>query len=171
MPKIVERMILIVDSLSNYQKRPNITPEMQHMLDEGKKQGNAFLKNFLNKIAKSPPALYKLAFEMRMQDTEDDKYTKLFLGMINPDNLSTLMKEIIFANKKNPQGDGLVWTSYDRYKILCGADFRFVLKYKDGKPYVILEDQEEQRPQTDQWQMDILNKLNDVSSYFNKSYN
>ena len=92
--------------------------------------------------------------------------------MIKPELLSNLFKEIILANKKKEDGTGLEWSGPDRYKLLCGQDYRFVMKYKDGSPYVILDEQSDtEKPEVDQWQLDILNKLNDVSSFLNRSYN
>lgn len=59
--------------------------------------------------------------------------------MITPCYLSPLIKEIILANKLDEESEKLVWSSSHRYKIYCGPDDQFVLKYKDGKPYVILD--------------------------------
>lgn len=71
------------------------------MLEEAKKRGNHFLRQFLNSIAKYNPSLMVFAYELRMADNKEDKYTKLFLSMITPAHLSPLLKEIILANRKN----------------------------------------------------------------------
>jgi len=95
------------------------------------------------------------AFELRMADNKEDKYTKMFLDLISPEYLSPLLKDIILSNKRSNETNELAWASLDRYKLLCGQDFRFVMKYKDGNPYVILDEQPKdiQEPDADDWQM------------------
>ena len=46
------------------------------------------------------------------------------------------------------------------------------MKYKDGKPYAIIEDKPEDdlAPESNQHMMSLLNKINNVGAVFNKSY-
>lgn len=81
-----------------------------------------------------------LAYEMRMADTENDKYTNHFFNLITKTNLNSLLKDLVLANKKDDETKELVWASTDRYKLMAGPDFRFVMKYKNESPYVILEE-------------------------------
>ena len=64
----IQKMIQIVDSISNFQQRPNKTPDQERMLNEAKVRGDNFLKNLLNNIAKYNPTLIVFAYELRMAD-------------------------------------------------------------------------------------------------------
>ena len=171
--KVVEYMIAIVDSLYNYEQRKDKTPDQVRMLEEASKRGKHFLRQFLNSIAKYNPSLMVFAYELRMADNAEDKYTKMFLGMITPAHLSPLLKDIILANRRSETTNELVWGSPDRYKLLCGQEYQFVMKYKDGKPYVILDESatDAQPAQSDQWPMQIFNTLNNLSALCQRSYN
>lgn len=80
------------------------------------------------------------AYELRMQDEADDRFTKQLLEYIDDDNMNPLLKDIVFANKKNSDGSDLEWSNRDRYKLLCGKEFKFVMKYAFDEPYAILQE-------------------------------
>ena len=78
-----------------------------------------------------------------MADNEDDKFTHFLFNMIDAANLNRTLKDIILANKKNKDKTALEWSSSDRFKLMSGKGFQFVMKYKDGKPYALIEDRPE----------------------------
>ena len=121
----------------------------------------------MNNVSSFNVELLILAYELRLADEPDDRYTLSLLGKIPPENLSPLMREIILANKKKHDGTDLEWCTFDRYKLLCGPDFSFVMKYQGGSPYAIHEEEpKDAQAKPSDWQMRVFNNLEKAMTYF-----
>ena len=77
----------------------------------------------MNSLASNFRGLFIFSFYLRLNDNDDDKYTKMFLDYIKSTNLSPLIRKIIMSNRKNEEGNDLVWSSQSRFKLMCGKDF------------------------------------------------
>lgn len=93
-----------------------------------------------NQIVTNNALLLIFAYHLRAADNDQDKYTLLFFDMVQPASMNPLLRDIILSNKWNKDKKVHEWKSLDRYKLMCGPDFKFVMKYKDGWPYAILDD-------------------------------
>ena len=79
------------------------------------------------------------AYQLRIVDESDDRYTNKLLGYIKSENMNPLLKRIILANKRGNEPTELYWSTETQYKLTCGQAFNFVMKYEGGQPYAILD--------------------------------
>ena len=126
-------MIELVNNIACYEEKQDRTADEERNLAEAKTRGYNYLKQLMNNvIANCLRKLIIFSYYLRLEDHDDDRYTIKFLDLIKPDNLSPILKKIIMANRKDKEGQALVWSSQSKYKLMCGKDFEFVVKYKDG---------------------------------------
>ena len=81
--------------------------------------------------------LFFFLYELRMQDEQDDRYTNYLIALVQDQNIHPVMRFIIFANKKDGQNNELYWSASQDLRLICGRDFKFVMKYHGGSPYAI----------------------------------
>lgn len=106
------------------------TPDQERRLQDAQTKSDKFLKAFMNHISDNNAELMILAYELRLQDKDDDKFTNIVLGFIDEEKLIPLFREIILDNKKNQDGE-LSCSGTLNYRLKCGNDFNLIVKYKD----------------------------------------
>ena len=82
-----------------------------------------------------------------------------------------LFREIIMDNRKNDQGTDLTCSGQLNYMLTCGPEFKYVMKYKGGSPFVILNKEPQEAPDQPQgWEFRILGAISDFANYLRNSY-
>ena len=105
------------------------TPDQERRLNEANEKALKFFKALMNAIADTNAELMVFAYELRLNDTPEDTYTTYFLDLVEETKMIPLLKEIIFDNRKNAEGTDLTCSGQNNYRLKCGLDFSYVMKY------------------------------------------